>query len=64
MMDKAIMSRRALLAAAGAAAATPGRADWEPSQRYPDPAIEVLDPKFERLRIFSAGVERLAAGMR
>jgi gluconolactonase len=38
--------------------------DWRPSLRYPDPAIEVLDPAFERYRIFSAGVERLATGMR
>jgi len=64
MMDTTIMSRRTLIAAAGAAAAVPARADWEPSQRYPDPAIEVLDPKFERLRIFSTAVERLATGMR
>jgi gluconolactonase len=63
------LTRRRLLADSAAAfataAAAPGAlARWEPSERYPDPAIEVLDPKFERLRIFSAGVERLATGMR
>jgi gluconolactonase len=64
-----IPTRRELLAAgaatvAAAAVAPPAFARWEPSESYPDPAIEVLDPKFERLRIFSAGVERLATGMR
>jgi hypothetical protein len=61
------MSRRSLLAGGAMLAATPvtpALADWEPSQRYPDPAVEVLDPKFERLHIFDAGVERLATGMR
>jgi gluconolactonase len=58
-------TRRTLIATTGAAlAASAARADWEPSARYPDPSIEILDPKFERLRIFSAGVERLATGMR
>ena len=37
---------------------------WQPSQRYPDPAIEVLDPAFLKYRIFSAAVERLATGCR
>jgi gluconolactonase len=32
--------------------------------RYPDPAIRVLDPRFERYRIDSAAVERLATGCR
>ena len=29
---------------------------WQPSARYPDPAIEILDPSFERYRVFSAAV--------
>ena len=33
---------------------------WTPTTRYPDPAIEVIDPSFARYRVFSAGVERLA----
>jgi len=37
---------------------------WQPSERYPDPAIEILDPSFERYRVFSAAVERLAVGFR
>jgi gluconolactonase len=32
--------------------------------RYPDPAIRVLDPRFERYRIHNAAVERLATGFR
>jgi gluconolactonase len=38
--------------------------DWQPSLRYPDPAIQTLDPRFQRYRLFSASVERLATGMR
>jgi gluconolactonase len=37
---------------------------WQPSERYPDPGIEVLDPSFEKYRLFSASVERLATGCR
>ena len=37
---------------------------FEPSSRYPDPAIAVLDPAFLALRVFSASVEQLATGMR
>lgn len=37
---------------------------FEPSQRYPDPRIEVLDPTFARYRIFSSTVEMLGSGMR
>jgi gluconolactonase len=37
---------------------------WQESQRYPDPRIEILDPSFAQYRINSAKVERLATGMR
>ncbi len=37
---------------------------WQPSERYPDPAIHVLDPRFARYRLALAGVERLATGCR
>jgi gluconolactonase len=37
---------------------------WQPSERYPDAAIEILDPSFANYRIFSAAVERLATGFR
>ena len=38
--------------------------DWQPSQRYPDPSVVVIDPSFERYRLALAKVERLATGMR
>ena len=37
---------------------------FTPSPRYPDPAIEVLDPSFAPYRLALAKVERLATGMR
>ncbi|SEC52062.1 gluconolactonase [Rhizobiales bacterium GAS188] len=37
---------------------------WESSARYPDPAIEVLDPSFLKYRLPLAGVDRLATGTR
>ena len=37
---------------------------FQPSQRYPDPRIEVLDPSFARYRIYSSTVEQLGSGMR
>lgn len=37
---------------------------WRDQPRYPDPAIEILDPRFEKYRIFSAAVERLYTGCR
>jgi gluconolactonase len=42
----------------------PLTAGWRPHPRYPDPAIETLDPRFDRYRIFSAAVERLYTGCR
>ena len=60
-------TRREFLAAgAGAAAAVAPRlqADWQPSGRYPDPAIKILDPGFTKYRVNSAKVERLGTGYR
>src|SRR5215471_11788905 len=37
---------------------------FQQSSRYPDPAIEILDPSFAPYRIFSAVVECLATGLR
>jgi gluconolactonase len=37
---------------------------WEPSPIYPDAAIEILDPRFLKYRLFNAAVERLATGLR
>jgi len=62
------MSRRQLFA--GAAAAVTSRFvhaqnfEFKPNQRYPDPAVEILDPSFAQIRIYSSTVEQLASGMR
>lgn len=37
---------------------------WQPSLVYPDPAIEIFDPEFSRLRLFNASVECLYQGTR
>jgi gluconolactonase len=34
------------------------------NERYPDPAVQVLDPSFLRYRLFHASVEKLAEGCR
>ncbi len=39
-------------------------AQWQPNERYPDPAVQVLDPGFNKYRLALASVERLATGMR
>jgi len=51
-------------ALAGAAITGPAFGQWRPSERYPDPAIEILDPSFAKYRLALASVERLATGMR
>ncbi len=38
--------------------------DWQPSPRYPDPAVVVVDEAFNRYRLPLAKVERLATGCR
>jgi gluconolactonase len=37
---------------------------WEPAESYPDPAVQILDPSFEKYRVTLAAVERLATGCR
>jgi gluconolactonase len=39
-------------------------AAWQPSQRYPDLAVQVLDQSFARYRLNLAAVERIAHGFR
>src|SRR5438270_12925643 len=39
-------------------------AQWQPSQRYPDPSVKIVDPSFGRYRLGLAKVERIASGMR
>ena len=62
------MNRRNFLRAAGTAAALAtlprGLAQWQPSPRYPDPAIKIIDPSFAKYRIVLAKVERIATGLR
>ena len=38
--------------------------DWKPQQRYPDPAVQILDPSFTKYRIYSSTLEQVATGMR
>jgi gluconolactonase len=61
-------TRRAFVTGASAAvvgaATSPAFAQWRPSERYPDPAVEILDPSFGKYRLALASVERLATGMR
>ena len=71
MNEAQFPQRRSLLkAAAGSAAvslAGPVLAqafDFKPNQRYPDPAVQILDPGFARYRIYSSTLEQLASGMR
>jgi gluconolactonase len=62
------MTRRQFLTRASAvgALATAPRvlADWQPSPRYPDPLIKILDPSFAKYRLALAKVEKIASGMR
>jgi gluconolactonase len=64
-------SRREFLAAGGAmglALATSAvptvRAQWQPSERYPDPRVRIIDASFGKYRLALAKVEKLADGMR
>ena len=62
-----ITRRNMLTAGVGAltvAAAPSVFAAWEANDRYPDPAIHVLDPSFAKYRLNNASVERLATGLR
>ena len=37
---------------------------WEPSARYPDPAVQILDPSFNKYRVVLGSVEKLYTGCR
>lgn len=62
------MNRRMFLSTGSAlstfALAADAEAEWEPSQRYPDPRIRILDPSFTKYRVNLSKVERIASGMR
>jgi hypothetical protein len=62
------LNRRQFLAAGSAftawAASPRVLAQWQPSRRYPDPLIKILDPAFARYRVSNAKVEQIASGLR
>lgn len=62
------MNRREFLAASSVLAAWASAplagAEWQPSQRYPDPLVKVIDPSFTKYRLNLAKVERIATGLR
>lgn len=66
------LTRRHLLAAAGAAAgsallsrsAAAQSFPFSPNQRYPDPAVQILDPSFAKYRIYSSTLEQVMTGLR
>ena len=39
-------------------------AGWRPATYYPDPAIQALDPRFEKYWLKLSAVERLTSGLR
>ncbi len=41
-----------------------GLFEFKPNQRYPDPAVLVLDPCFASYRLYNSTLEQLASGMR
>jgi gluconolactonase len=66
------LTRRNLLTSAGAIVATTTLSQtavaqsfsFAPNQRYPDPAVQILDPSFAKYRIYSSTVEQVATGYR
>jgi len=62
------MNRRKFLASGSAiwalAALPRALAQWQPSQRYPDPLIKIIEPGFVKYRLPLAKVEKIASGMR
>lgn len=38
--------------------------EFKANQRYPDPAVQILDPSFVKYRIYSSTLEQVATGMR
>src|SRR6187399_481647 len=70
MNSKDAGRRRFLKAAAGSGLATLGgnalaqSFSFTPNQRYPDPALLILDPSFTKYRIYSSTLEQVATGMR
>lgn len=70
-MNTPLFNRRRLLKTAAATAlgalgtaAGAQHFEFKPNQRYPDPAVYILDPSFAKYRIYSSTVEQLGSGMR
>src|SRR5438477_3245302 len=59
---KAAAGVAAMAALPGALAQTP--TGWQPSARYPDPTVKVVDPSFNRYKLGLAKVERIASNCR
>src|SRR4051812_25467820 len=60
-----LLLRRAVVTTAGSMAGpvmSGASARWEPAQRRPDPAVEIIDPSFGKYRLALTAVERLATG--
>jgi gluconolactonase len=71
MRDETSNTRRTFLkTAVGAGLAAAGGIagaqsfEFKPNQRYPDPAVAILDPGFAKYRIYSSTIEQVATGMR
>lgn len=69
--DKEVNVSRRRVLASGAIALTACVMDaraqsfaFQPKQRYPDPALQILDPSFLKYRLYSSTVEQVATGMR
>jgi gluconolactonase len=58
------IQRGASAALLGPAAVLAQSFDFKPNQRYPDPAVQILDTSFAKYRIYSSTIEQVATGMR
>jgi gluconolactonase len=78
MNEETMPARRSFLKTAGGSLAAVGSLaagntasnaeaqsfDFKPNQRYPDAAVQILDPSFAKYRIYSSTLEQVATGMR
>src|SRR5262245_11151311 len=61
-----MLNRRSFLATAALAAPALAQRDWSGKNptRYPDPDVIVLDPRFAKIKVGNASIERLHVGCR